>query len=347
MKKILILVSMVMAFFAMSCDQLKSQYSGSGLVGSSWTGTDQYNEEVTLTFTDASTGSGVIKSNGVQKGTIEFTYTMKDSNNGSGTAIVKFGNDPAESYKFTFVLINEKLYLDIEGMGGTMEMKRIGGSSGGGSSTDPAASLIGTSWFGTDPYGEQITITFLDATTGSGTIMDKGSLYGTMSFTYSMSNSTSGSGTAYVQMVDSGKPESYPFTFTLNQNVLTLVVEGMGTVQMTRTGGGSGGDTPGSSLIGTKWSYNPDNGDEVTVIHILTATSGYWEEWDDGEMDGQYDFTYSMTSNTQGSGHAYVGVFDGVEVVIDFTFVVSGNTMTVTATMTGESKPHTAVFTKQ
>lgn len=214
-------------------------------------------------------------------------------------------------------------------------------SNGGQGSGSP---LIGT-WTGTDSDGAIVTLTFTDATNGTGTVVYGGVTVATLKLTCTMTDATSGAGAVIITNPSYGKQEVESFTFTIVGNQLFVSMPD-GDVVLTRTGGqpssGTGtnpGLNPGQGLVGTTWRWTEDESDEYTQIKFETAStgSGFIYDYDEGEVFASFNFTYTMSSATAGSGTLYMTDYYGQTQSVPFTFTVIGNDLYFTATIGSET----------
>lgn len=219
-----------------------------------------------------------------------------------------------------------------------------------GNGNGTGSTLVGTTWTGTDSFGAIITITFTDAVNGTGNVIYNGAPFATLKFTYSMKDVSNGSG-AIIETTTAGKTEVYSFSFIYINNELFVTAPDYfdGTIKFTRSGGqggggGSvtpGGDTPGSSLVGTTWRWTEDEPDEYTQIKFETASTGSGFSYDEGEVYDSFNFTYTMSSATAGSGTLYRTDYYGQTQFVPFTFTVIGNDLYFTATIGSEKAAFT------
>ena len=222
MKKLLLLLSVVSALFMVSCNTItygNGSGTGSTLVGTTWTGADSYGAVITITFTDAVNGTGNVMYNGAPYATLKFTYAMKDVSNGSGAIIETTTAGKTEVHSFSFIFINNELYVTAPGyFEGTIKFTSSGGQNGGGNNGGTTNSLVGTTWkWMEDEDDEFVIITFTSASAGTAIEYDGGKIDMTFSFTYSMTSTTTGSGTMSAKDYY-GNVSNLPFSFVISGN---------------------------------------------------------------------------------------------------------------------------------
>lgn len=226
------------------------------------------------------------------------------------------------------------ILLITAAMAVVLGMSACTNANNGSSSSNP---LIGT-WTGTESEGVTVTLTFTDATQGSGTATYGGSVVATIQISYAMKDATTGAGVAILTDTSEGYSEKVveSFTFTLMGNQLVVNMQSMGTIIFTKTGGSvtPGGDTPGSSLVGTVWRYMEDaeEPDEYVQLSFDSASSGKALSYDDGRVEANIDFTYTFITETTGSGLLYMPMSGEIQAV-PFTFSLIGTSLYVTANM--------------
>ena len=232
MKKIILLLSIVAAFFVSSCTNVANtgqQTPGSALIGTTWSATNNYGAVITITFADANTGSGNVIYGGAPYATLKFTYSMKDVANGSGALIETTTAGKTEVYSFSFIYMDGDLYVTIpDYLDGTMKFTQVNNNQGanqGGNNGGTTNSLVGTSWkWMEDEADEWVILSFTNATTGTFTQYDEGQPIATGSFTYTMTNETTGTGTLYQTYM--GEVITYQIEFVIvgNQMFATIHV---------------------------------------------------------------------------------------------------------------------------
>lgn len=217
------------------------------------------------------------------------------------------------------------------------------GINSGQQQTQSGNSLVGT-WTGTDPDGAIIKLTFTDATTATGVATYGGQVLQTLKITYSMTDAANGSGTVIMTNPNNGKVEVATFTIVFISGELYVTTEDWGTIKFTKdtnTNTNPGGNTnqggnTGSSLVGTTWKWSEDEEDEFILLSFSTASTGTGSEYDEGQLCATFNFTYTMTDATNGSGSFFVTDYYGSVTQVPFTFTVIGSDLYLTGASYGE-----------
>ena len=230
------------------------------------------------------------------------------------------------------------ILLITAAMAVVLGMSACTNANNGSSSSNP---LIGT-WTGTESEGVTVTLTFTDATQGSGTATYGGSVVATIQISYAMKDATTGAGVAILTDTSEGYSEKVveSFTFTLMGNQLVVNTQSKGTIIFTKTGGSV---TPGSSLVGTVWRYMEDaeEPDEYVQLSFDSASTGKALSYDGGRVRFNIDFTYTFITETTGSGLLYMPMSGEIQAV-PFTFSLIGTSLYVRANM-GETYTYSFV----
>ena len=205
-------------------------------------------------------------------------------------------------------------------------------------------SLIGT-WTGTDDSGTSYSISFTNATTATGVVTYGGQVIYNLKIAYSMTDATSGSGTAVMTNPRNNKIETTTFTMVLIAGELYVTIPDIGTIRLTKTGQPVNPSGGGNSLVGSTWKAMEDEEDEYIMLTFTSATSGTGYHYDEGQLQYQFTFTYTMTSATSGSGSLIAPDYSQT---LPMKFIIVGSEMYVTITMSygGASTDEQVVFHK-